>query len=213
MIEFELNDYYYGTSDNTYLKNMYQNKKIKLKPGITILVGCNGSGKSTFIKQLENFCDGESITILSKNLEGCESDLKSRYSYHNQFDKLANIMSSSEGEILYMGIGEIMSLIGHTVSKLSLSDKKFVICIDASDSGSSIDNLIEMRYMLHLILDDLTSKNIKAYIVVSTNAYELANGEECFSVNEGKYMTFNDYEDYKQYIVKTSEWKTNRYNN
>lgn len=211
MLKFEIYDHF--KDESKFLDNMYQNKDIELKPGITILVGCNGSGKSTFLDQLEYYCEDNNITAIFKSLKGCESELKSKYGYRGNMVELATVMSSSEGEILSQGVGELFSYIGSKVSKLSSDDEKLVIGIDASDSGSSIDNLLELKEVLNLVIKDTATKTAETYIVVSTNAYELANGMECFSVNEGKYLTFKDYEEYKEYILKTAEWKSNRYDN
>lgn len=46
-------------------------------------------------------------------------------------------------------------------------------------------------------------KNVEVYIVVSANSYEMASGEQCLDVWSGKYITFEDYEDYRRYILKT----------
>lgn len=211
MLKFDISDYY--NDESKYLDNMYQNKNIELKPGITILVGCNGSGKSTFLHQLKDYCEDENITAIFKDLESCESELKSKYAFHSNFTGLSYVMSSSEGEVLNQAVGELLSYIGSKVSKLPSDNEKLVICIDASDSGSSIDNLLELKEVLNLVIKDTATKTAETYIVVSTNAYELANGMECFSVNEGKYLTFKDYEEYKEYILKTAEWKSNRYDN
>jgi len=48
-------------------------------------------------------------------------------------------------------------------------------------------------------------------IVISANEYELANGEQCFDVNLGKYLTFDDYESYKKFILKSRKLKDKRY--
>lgn len=38
----------------------------------------------------------------------------------------------------------------------------------------------------------------------------MTSEEQCLDVWSGKYITFEDYEDYKSYIVKTRERKNNR---
>ena len=48
------------------------------------------------------------------------------------------------------------------------------------------------------------------YIVISAIEYELCRGEQCFDVYNGKYITFKDYEDYREFILKNREWKENR---
>ena len=49
------------------------------------------------------------------------------------------------------------------------------------------------------------------YIVVSANEYEMASGEQCFDVYNGKYVKFKDYEDYRNLVMETREIKDARY--
>ena len=48
-------------------------------------------------------------------------------------------------------------------------------------------------------------------IVVSANEYEMARGENCFDVYNGKYIKFKDYEEYRQFILDSKEIKEKRY--
>ena len=48
------------------------------------------------------------------------------------------------------------------------------------------------------------------YIVISANEYEMARGEQCFDVYNGKYVTFNDYEEYRNLVLQSKEWKCQR---
>ena len=40
----------------------------------------------------------------------------------------------------------------------------------------------------------------------------MANGERCFDVYNGKYITFKDYEEYRNMILKSKKWKEEREN-
>lgn len=54
---------------------------------------------------------------------------------------------------------------------------------DAADSGLSIDGIKEIKNKLFSIIEeDCKTKGVELYIVVSINAYEFANGEQCFDV-------------------------------
>lgn len=39
----------------------------------------------------------------------------------------------------------------------------------------------------------------------------MANGEQCLDVYNGEYVTFKDYGEYKEFILKTRERKDKRY--
>ena len=42
--------------------SLYQKSTIELEPGVTVLVGCNGIGKTTLIQQLKLLLEKEKIT-------------------------------------------------------------------------------------------------------------------------------------------------------
>ena len=53
-----------------------------------------------------------------------------------------------------------------------------------------------------------TGKNI--YIIIAANEYELARNADCFDVNAGKYIRFNDYEEYRTFIINSRKKKEAR---
>ena len=83
------------------------------------------------------------------------------------------------------------------------------ILLDAIDSGLSIDNIVDVKeYLFKTILENNFGKEI--YILVVANEYEMARGEDCFDVHNGKYVKFTDYEDYRNFVLKSKEWKDKR---
>ena len=53
-------------------------------------------------------------------------------------------------------------------------------------------------------------KDNDIYIVVSANEFEMAREEQCLDVYNGKYVTFKDYEEYRDLILKSRKWKEER---
>ena len=43
---------------------LYKKKSIEIKPGVTVLTGCNGIGKTTLLHQIESFLKKENIPCL-----------------------------------------------------------------------------------------------------------------------------------------------------
>lgn len=64
------------------------------------------------------------------------------------------------------------------------------------------------EYLFKTILKNNFGKEI--YILVVANEYEMARGEDCFDVRYGKYIKFKDYEDYRNFVLKSKEWKEER---
>lgn len=47
--------------------DLYKKRSVTIKPGLTILVGCNGSGKSTFLNCIKNTLKKEDIPYMEFN--------------------------------------------------------------------------------------------------------------------------------------------------
>lgn len=193
---------------------LYRKANIEIDPGLTVLVGCNGSGKTTLINQLKRLLDKEKITYTSfDNLFDGGENARSWAGYTGDFSFLATAVMSSEGENILMNIGNYAAKIGKAVtSVLTKENKELWAFFDAADSGLSIDGIKEIKNKLFSIIEkDCKTKGIELYIVVSTNAYEFANGEQCFDVYNCKYRTFENYDEYSKFICKSREIKDKRY--
>lgn len=189
---------------------LYKKKKITLKPGITILVGCNGVGKTTLLRQIKKQLEKENENIISfDNLRDGGSKARDKYAFYGQMEKVATSMCSSEGENIVLNLGTFANEIGRFVRNFKNDNNDIWILCDAIDSGLSVDNIIDVKeYLFKTIIDDNKTKNV--YIVVSANEYELARGEKCFDVYNGKYIKFKDYEEYRTFILKSKEEKNIR---
>lgn len=190
---------------------MFATDEISFNPGVTILVGCNGYGKSTLIQMVNNFCTKNDIQLLQYDSEKLNSVHRNMelFLHTNQFEKLALLTSSSEGEKLTQGFSDILSQVGAFVRQRKEDKKPFFITFDAVDSGLSIDEQIEYNKVFHMIHEDI--KGLDGYILVTSNNYELTKGFDCMDVYDGSTVKFDNYEDYKEFIFKTKEIKKKRY--
>ena len=190
---------------------MFATDEISFNPGVTILVGCNGYGKSTLIQMVNNFCTKNDIQLLQYDSEKLNSVHRNMelFLHTNQFEKLALLTSSSEGEKLTQGFSDILSQVGAFVRQRKEDNKPFVITFDAVDSGLSIDEQIEYNKVFHMIHEDI--KGLEGYIIVTSNNYELTKGFNCMDVYNGSTVKFDNYENYKEFILKAREIKNKRY--
>ena len=130
--------------------------------------------------------------------------------YSNNSNKAIYMALSSEGENIYENFGDVLYNIGATASKLERGQKLFILC-DAVDSGLSIDNILEVKDIFDLVVNnEKKAHGIDVYMIFSANSFELAREQNCFDVYECKYITFNDYEEYKKYILSTKKLKEKR---
>lgn len=189
--------------------DIYKNETIEIQSGLTVLVGCNGMGKTTLIHQIKSQIKKGNIPFISyDNLNEGGSHSKSEAAFYNDWDFVSTSMQSSEGENIILNLGKLASKIGTFVRK-NKDASEIWIFLDAVDSGLSVDNVVDVKeYLFKTIFDD--NPNTDIYIIVSANEYELARDENCFDVYNGKYIKFKDYEEYRNFILETRKIKDKR---
>lgn len=209
-------------------------KEIEIHTGVTVLVGCNGAGKTTLLKNIKDHCSKNNIPChLYNNLTDGGFNSVSELFYDENYAEGAFLMSASEGECIKANLGRNSSLyknflqngtINNRKNRLAMlfnenadklsstlkNSKDRVLLFDAVDSGLSVDSIIEVKTMFDEIIKDIPNYNVNVYIVIAANEYELARNSDCFDVNTGKYIRFNDYEDYRKFIIKSRQNKEKR---
>lgn len=215
--------------------------KIDINPGLTVLVGCNGAGKTTLLHNIKEELANDKVPFTEfNNLTDGGSTSVNSMMYNENYKMVSHMMSSSEGENignnLGLWAGGLRNFIINGKYKSDRKEDRFVeiftnkddedirkelellknhkerwLLLDATDSGLSIDNVIEFKDLFNLIIDDGTKLGKEVYIIISANEYELARNEQCFDVNAGKYITFKDYDDYREFILKSRDKKDKRY--
>lgn len=190
---------------------LFKKSNIKIEPGLTVLVGCNGTGKTTLLHHIKAELHNNNIIYLSfDNLFDGGSNARASAGLRGDMTWLATATLSSEGENIMMNIGNMARKIGDTVRRNTTADEIWIL-LDAVDSGLSVDNIIELKDLFSLIIEDAKNRDIDVYIVISANEYELARNEQCFDVYNCEYITFKDYEDYRKFIIRRRKIKDKRY--
>lgn len=189
--------------------NIYKKRKITINEGVTVLVGCNGYGKSTLLRMIkQDLKDKDIPVIMFDNLQEGGAHARSAAGFRGDFTFLATAAFSSEGENIVMNLGNHASRIGKFIRTHSASPELWIL-LDAVDSGLSIDNVVILKEQLFkTILETNTDKSV--YILISANEYELCRGEQCFDVHKGEYRVFKTYEAYRKFILKSADIKEER---
>lgn len=210
-------------------------KNIIIKSGITVLVGCNGAGKTTLIKNITEQLKKENTPYyVFDNLYSGGKKSISKMVDSNNIEKAALMLSSSEGENIANNICDILEKarcfiktgdsdvyktnkilkflknINQDEEEPIISNERWFL-FDTIDSGYSIDNIVEFKEILNLMILDSKKMNKDLYIIVSANSYEMADNENCLDVMSGKYIRFKDYDEYKKFIIKSRKRKEKRY--
>lgn len=204
-------------------------------PGLTVLVGCNGAGKSTLLYNIEEELKNQEIPVYRfDNLKHSVSDNMSVAMYDGDMEMMAAYSRASEGEAIKLNILQIAHGVNAFLEKGTSPEKKGKLyeglrkalfpdsadavsssslrCLlfDATDSGFSVDNIIELKEFFDLMEEKAEEKGMELYIIISANEYELARGERCMDVNTGKVLSFPDYEAYRKHVLESRERKNKR---
>lgn len=207
--EFKLVKDYYAEGYNLYSKT-----KVTIESGVTVLVGCNGSGKTTLLHQIKHQLTSENIPfVYFDNVhDGGSNSTESAMFWGNRDFAIRN-MISSEGEKINNNMSEIAAQCGRLMSK-TVRDygTELWLLLDAVDSGLSVDNIVDLKEdLFNVMIEDAKSKGVVVYIVVVANEYEVARGEKCLDVYNCKYVEFKDYDDYRNFILKSRKVKDKRF--
>ena len=96
--------------------NLYKKKTITIKPGVTVLVGCNGIGKTTLLHQIRDSLKKINIPYVSfDNLKDGGSHSISEAGFYGNIEFMATAMCSSEGENIVMNMGNLAARLGKFV--------------------------------------------------------------------------------------------------
>lgn len=210
-------------------------KTASFEPGLTVLVGCNGAGKTTMLLNIKDELEKQKVPVVKfDNLKDGSDSILSSSAAKGDFEVVAQIYSASEGEGINIAVNSFLKnkleyflitgkekidsfkRIFYSEEELAHAEtpsdcKERWVLMDATDSGLSIDNICNLKEMMFNVVSELNKKGIETYFIVSANEFEMASGEDCLDVISGNHIQFNRYEDFKDFILNSKKLKMKRY--
>lgn len=195
---------------------LYGFSEADIRPGVTVLCGCNGSGKTTFMNRLCKYLKDEGVPTYQYY---AGKKAKDRIEYgaavRGSTEDLVQLLNSSygsEGESLFDNMGYLAKELGSFVfSNEHDSDQRWIF-IDSFDSGLSIDLMDEVGGFLDDMVGKLKPDGTDIYIIMAVNSYEFAQWPNwrAVSVQEWRDLQFDSYEDYRIFVSESRKLKDSR---
>jgi len=203
--EIKLFKDYYDNGDK-----LFDKRSITFEPGLTVLVGCNGYGKTTLLQIIKDQLEDNEIDYSRyNNLRDGGSRATQKYGFYGQTELMVAGLVRSEGEFIYTNICQLAQKIGQGIRKARRDNKKeYWVLLDAIDSGLSIDNILDIKANLFDVILEDCKNTMDAYIIVSANSFEIARNERCLDVRRCKFKTFKSYNAYRNFVIKSFDRKT-----
>lgn len=180
---------------------------VEFNPGYTCIVGPNGTGKTTMMKQIKHYCEKNSEEYNVVNFDNVKEGGSHRFQeflYTGKIDLIGTISCSSEGEGIIINLGDFATKCGQATRECINSNKKLVILVDGVDSGTSIDKIEDFKEnFCNFISSHCASQNIEVYIIATANNYAMvSNGVDCVSAINGTHKSFKTYKSFESFVMK-----------
>lgn len=226
-MNFRIHKNYYGDTP------IFKSTSLTIpKNSVYVLCGCNGYGKSTLLEQIRNklykdYDDLEQVltnrlyqlfhkddgTIKKGGFICFDKDTRISLNENDFFISYANTLSLSNGEGLISKFGGVLGLLKKWIT--DNNGKSLFLLLDDLDSGTSIDSLHEIKSVIELVINDCIENKVDYYVIIPANSYELTYFDHikvtCIDSVDFRELVFNDYQDYKKYVLETSAEKDKRF--
>lgn len=223
---------YYENDVYIHSKNHFE-----LKPKtVTHICGCNGYGKSTVVRQIQDYIHSEKALNITERLTNpfarILGDNKKNYKYfYFDFDVNSFFSTSfndsflgkfrsaslSNGEGITDRCVKGLSILRNWLLSPEVKGKTVLFFMDDLDAGTSIDMIDDIKEVISLVIKDCEANEIEWYIVAPINSYEFTCNNPynyvCIDARSFEELSFKTYNRYKQYVYKTRKNKIKRYKN
>lgn len=210
----------YAWSNPKFTKRESIPIKYTFESGVTMLIGSNGTGKSTLLRQLSSIF-GKGNWIVIEDNENIRNNYNCYY-YDNEYEqnhrkqtwledtdsrvsrRIVETFENSEGQNMWDYLYYQLYNIGKAVRNAKEQNKKGIFLLfDGLDSGLSLDKIYKLKQeLLDFIIKTDETNDFKIFIICSANSFELSKGYDCVDVKTQEHIKFNNYEEYEKYFME-----------
>ena len=192
-----------------YFHNAYSESRSKyavfIPNALTIVVGHNGYGKSSYISGLESHLKRKGIEYIkwSDSANGRTNGMN-QFLWAGDNEGVASMAFHSEGQAMMASFSRICIRECGRKAKLAKDGKlkELFVIIDQLDSGLDVYWINDLKRLFKKsIIPNMNKYGVTVYVVMTANSYELAKGEHCFDPVTRRGIIFNSYTEYYDYIA------------
>ena len=170
---------------------------VTFTPGVTTLVGRNGSGKSSMIHEILTYAKSNKLPILYYESHEMGNRSISSFMIGGSLEETGNYYNSSEGERIIVSLSYRIGQIKQFLNEHQDDEIVFVL-FDALDSGLSINMIRDLQEVFGFMINDYPN----LFIVNAANNYEFTKNSRCIIAKNGRDIEFKNYDDFVKFIMK-----------
>ena len=191
-------------------------------PGLTTLIGCNGVGKTTLLRNIEENLKEKGIPFLKFDNLGNEGGEKSfgrilsgaagmedDDPVYSSTEYAVSLWASSEGEKIRESFLHFVKKVMKQI-RLYKGYGEFWLLFDALDSGLSMDVIQDIKECIFGNLLKEVPPEMDLYIILSSNSFEMSEGTSGFSIEKMRYIPVKTFSQFKKAVLSSALYKEDR---
>jgi len=188
---------------------LYLKPNFKIEEGVTMLIGANGTGKTTLLLNIKSYLERNKKCVVYFDMLN-DARLSKQWALDSgNIQFLADTCTSSEGEGIVFKLGLIVKQVSTMMS--SKKAEEIYLLLDNFDNDLSIDAMQDFKnYFIKNTLDSMKEHNRHFYLIMSVNHYEILEGQRCLDVRNNEFLTFETYDNYREWVLKSRKQKEER---
>lgn len=170
---------------------------VTFTPGVTTLVGKNGSGKTSMTSEINAYLKKNNIPVYHYEQREMGRRSASSFMLGGSLEETGSYCMSSEGERIIVSMSYSLQRIKQFLIKNKDAEMVFVL-FDGIDSGLSINLIRDLQEVFGLLVRDFPN----IFIINTTNNYEFTKNSRCIVAKNGKDIAFNNYDEFVKFITR-----------
>lgn len=193
---------------------LYDTGNFSFRLGLNVLVGCNGTGKTTLMRLVADAVKtrpGAAVRMFSTVRESHDGPGSLLLSDRDEDTVLAaTMLISSEGERMAEILRKVFRWLGLQMGEEGT--REIWLMLDSVDSGLDLPTIRVVKEVLGDVVRDAAGSGVRVFVLMAANGYAMVEGEDtCIDVSTGRLVSFDGWDEYADFCVASDKAKATRY--